>query len=215
VAHYKAGVDRKPNPDRGVAEREVDRAHRSFDDIERDKNEKESRCNQNRAKDPHACDPYNAVMSTYNRRKDELAAARRKLDQTPAFLEFDIIKDFTYTIRHHTWTTPWSYEADGQPGASGTFENKDSEHQGFGPANIVADPLVPPTREGIEGELRRRVVSAAKARFLPEFESRAACASRPWSFDTPELECKVVSEFFKRGAPPDPRVWMSSIPCDR
>jgi hypothetical protein len=215
VARYVAGTETITNPERAPAQRDMERAQQAFNDIERDKLAREAKCNSNR-QDKAACDNYNAVVPVYNRRLEELNHAKDKLSRTPPTLQRDIVKEVPYTVKHHVWQTPWSFEGEPAGRDQGVFEQRDSESPGVAPANVPPDPLVVPTREQIDAELRRRLVAAGKARFEPEFAARVAtCAGLPWVFDDPKTDCRVIAEFLRGSQPPSPTLWLPGIPCDK
>lgn len=215
VARYVAGTETVTNPERAPAQRDYERAQKAFNDIERDKLSREAACNSNK-QDKTACDNYNAVVPVYNRRLDELNAAKQKLAQTPATIQRDIVKEVPYTVKHHAWQTPWSFEGEPTGRDGGSFDMRDDESPGVAPANVPADPLLTPTREQIELELRKRLIAGARARFEPEFAARVqTCAGIPWVFDDPRTDCRVIAEFQRGGQPPSPTVWLPGIPCDK
>jgi len=216
VARYVAGTERVPNPDYAPAERELVRTRSSFEQIDREQRQNEANCAAAPvATKRTACAARDATVGEHTRRQQAFQNAQSRVQNTPPTIDREIIKEVSFTVRHHTWSTAWSYESP-QGSRQGTIVFRDSEHPAVPVANVPADPLAAPSREIIEGQLRPALLAAAQARFEPEFQGKVArCAQAPFNFDDgPTLDCRVVAEFLGRGSPPAPEAWMP-VPCEK
>jgi hypothetical protein len=216
VARYQSGVEVVPNPERRSAEMEAHRAERSFESVEQETMDRKAACDRSRR--PADCDRYNASVPVYNRRIQERDEARRRLAQTPISFEQPIFASAQYTVRHHTWATPFTIDGRSLAGEAlrdaGTFTREDSENPSVLAAGIHEDPLATPTMEDFDRALRAAVVGSAKTALQRAFERRALCADKSWSLDSPDLECRAVSELYLKGPLPAPNAWLgSSVQC--
>jgi hypothetical protein len=216
VARYQSGVETVPNLERRSVESEARRAERSFESVEQETMDRKAACERTRR--PQDCDRYNASVPVYNRRMQERDAARSRLAQTPVSFEQPIYASAQYTVRHHVWSTPFTIEGRTISGEAvrdaGTFTREDSENPSVLAAGIQEDPLVTPTMEDFDLALRQAVVNASKGALQRAFERRALCAGKNWSFDSPELECRAVSELYLKGPLPSPNAWLGpSVQC--
>jgi hypothetical protein len=184
VARYVAGTERVPNPDYAPAERELVRTRSSFEQIDREQRQNEAQCAAAPvATKRSACAQRDATVGEHTRRQQAYQNAQSRLQNTPSTIEREIIKEVAYTVRHHTWSTRWTYES-AQGSRQGNIVFRDSEHPAVPVAGVPADPLRAPSREAIEGQLRPVLLAAAQARFEPEFQGKVArCAQAPFNFD--------------------------------
>lgn len=215
VAKYVSGTERVVNPDRAPAERALDRAKRSFDAIELEARDRQTRCQTSKMRD--ACDGYNAIQSTYNARQDEYLKAKRQLADTPAYFDRDVVETVPYTVWHHLFSVPYtvatSSGAGEQANAHGVFRRESAEQPGIAPAGVRAIPLVMPTDEDFDAEVLREASHAASALLRRAIASRAVCMDKPWSFDGPDLGCRATAQLYVTGHLPDTNAIFPSLAC--
>jgi len=210
VASYVSGIETYANPSRPSAESTVARAQGAFEAIEQETLDREAQCNRLRTRG--ACDSYNAIVPTYNQRKQNLNQAQNELANTPPTLTRELVERVSYTVHHHTWSVPYSVSARSQAGAEasreGVFERRDSEHVGVRPANLAPDPLLVPRIEDFNAELVKVARAVGKSVLAVGFKQRATCAEPTWDLDdVARLDCRARSELYLKGELPKPEAW--------
>jgi hypothetical protein len=160
---YVAGVIRFENPDyqpavsdertSRMAKESAERQWRRDESDCRSAESAASRCSSTATSCPErderdrACNRESASESMYRSREREWESARRRLDSTPAIKERDDIRTATYSVRHHTWHTPWTAQlrSDGRTfTVSGATQATDRETGGASVAGVPSDPLTRP-----------------------------------------------------------------------
>jgi hypothetical protein len=216
VARYRSGVQRDLNPQRHTAEMQASRSERAFNEIEQETMDRKADCQRTRSQ--YACDRYNAAVPVYNRRVEERDEARNTLNQTPAILEVPIYTEVAYKIRHHSWRLPYSVDVKVMTGKSdhyqGELSNQDDEHPSVPQADVPVDALEAPRFEEFGGKVRARSVGMATALLEQSFRELATCNDSPWTFDSPELECKLRSALYTTQTLPQPSLWVRSSKCE-
>jgi hypothetical protein len=216
VARYRSGIQRDLNPQRRTAEMQASRSERAFNDVEQETMDRKAECERTRAK--YACDRYNAAVPVYNRRVEERDEARANLNQTPAILEVPIYSEVAYKIRHHSWRLPYSVDVKLLSGKAdhyqGELSKQDDEHPSVPQADVPVDPLDAPRFEEFGGKVRARSVGMATALLEQSFSELATCSASPWTFDSPELECKLRSTLYATQALPQPSLWVRGGKCE-
>jgi hypothetical protein len=218
TARYQAGTEQITNPDRASAESEVRRAQRAYDSIDAEYRTKDAQCSSAGPKSA-PCAEVPSIKTTRAQRQSDLDAAKQKVTNTPATVERPVWRETNYVVKHHAWSTPWSYALDdGQAPSrnSGAFASQDDESPGIAAAQIPADPLVSPTKDDLEKNLQRVLLDAATASFGTAFNAKVnRCITQPWTFDdAASLDCRVTAEFLAKGQPPEPAIWMQELPCE-
>lgn len=215
VAKYVSGTERVPNPERPSAERELDRAKRSFDTIEVEARDRQVRCQQSKMRD--ACDGYNAIQSTYNTRQEEYTRSKKRLEDTPPVIERDVVESVPYTVTHHLFAVPYTVSgtAAGSSNVSthGLLSRKRVEQPGVAPAGVRAIPLVVPTAEEFDAEVVNVSADVVAPHLRKAIATRAVCATKSWSFDGSDLGCRATAELYLTGRLPDPRSFLHWLTC--
>lgn len=215
VAKYVSGTERVVNPDRAPAERELDRAKRSFDAIEVEARDRQTRCQQSKIRG--ACDGYNSIQSTYNTRQDEYVRAKSRLDNTPPYFDRDVVETVPYTVWHHRFSVPYTVVASTAAGVrandQGVLVRESKEQPGIAPAGVRPIALVTPTDEEFDVEISRVAARVVGVELRRAVATRAVCLGKPWSFDSADLACRSTSELYATGRLPDPRAFLRWLTC--
>ena len=216
VAKYVSGTERVTNPERGPAERALDRAKRSFDAIEFEARDRQLRCQQSKMRD--ACDGYNAIQSTYNARQDEYIRAKKHLAETPAYFDRDVVESVPYTVWHHRFSVPYTIVTTTGTGesanASGVFVRESKEQPGIAAAGVRAIPLISPTDEEFDAEIVAQASRAGAPILRRAIATRASCADRSWSLDGPDLGCRSTSQLYLTGRMPELKAIFPRLSCE-
>jgi hypothetical protein len=211
IAHYKSGTERYPNPERPSAESAYYNAKSAFDSVEPQYKQAQAACNSNHSKS--SCDQYSALSTIYNGRQSELQSKQQHLNNTPQTLERDVFTDLPYTVRHHSFNTPYliNFLFGGDAAAlqtDGAFRDQDSEHQAVPQASIPADPLISPSREQMQTAFFGKLIEPLQATYAQRIAIRAKCGQEAWNMDSPTLECRALSAFYLAPTLPDPATWV-------
>jgi hypothetical protein len=175
---YVAGVIRFENPDYQPAVQDERTARMAKESAEQQWRRDESdcrsaesavsRCSSSSTSCPERderdrmCNRKSSSESIYRSRETEWQSARRRLDSTPPIKERDDIRTATYSVRHHTWTTPWSAQlrSDGRTFTlTGGTQTMDRETSGASVAGVPADPLTRPGERWFVAAIRDQVAA--------------------------------------------------------
>ena len=211
---YEVRRDVHPNPGHRAARERLRMAQISYEEVELPAVDAEQRCEAARralvaanycygcpARDDEvsACEAAESIRGVLDRRRGELDAARAELAGTAEVIETPVYETGHYTERMHRWEAHGALRVlvAGRPvyDERPVLSWKDTEHDGYQPAGLAADPLGPPAAGAFQDRLHEmaraqveRVFRAALAALAAERHPR--CGERTaW---TPEdLECRA------------------------
>jgi hypothetical protein len=222
---YVSGTERVRNPDYDTAEENLALAESDLRSARDKRKQKDAECEKAQEKHEATCvtcptpkSPCDEAREAASEEKDAESArdqASRTLSNTPNTVLVDTYDDFTYSVWTHRWKSGFRFTLQASTPSSTPFEQvgemrfEDREHVGFGPAGLVADPLVVPPPQAYADLFLQQLAPPVLAAVKRDAQARGAvrgaqCGALPADGSVSWVQCWAEAALWKNGQAPQP-----------